>query len=95
MGVTGGSLVDARLEVPIDFSIAHKVIEMDIALQGPNGAYKLVNPANLDERLYRESRLYRVFVDTTVSISEQLRFDIAFQTIWRSYFPGNDHDNNS
>ena len=88
MSVSGGSVVDARLEVPIDFSIAQKVIEVDIDLQGANDAYKLVDPAEIDERFYRESRVYRVFLDTTVSKAEHPRFNVAFQVVWRSHFPG-------
>ena len=91
MAVSNGSVVDARLEPPIDFSIAKKVIEVDIALQGAKGAYKLMDPAATDSRIYRESRLFRVFMDTPVSKLGYAVIDFALESAWRSHITGENH----
>ena len=91
MAVSDGSVLDARLEPPIDFSITGKVIEVDIALQGANGAYQLTDPAATENRIYRASRLFRVFVDSPVSKFGYAVFDFALESTWRSHIRGENH----
>ena len=91
MAVSNGSVIDARLEPPIDFSIAQKVIEVDIAVQGAKGAYKLMDPAATDSRIYRASRLFRIFLDNPVSKFGYAVIDSALESAWRSHITGENH----
>ena len=91
MAVSESSVLDARLEPSIEFSIAQKVIEVDIALQGANGAYELTDPTATDSRIYRASRLFKVFVDNPVSKFGYAVFDFVLESAWRSHIKGKNH----